>query len=183
MGEPKKSSFPWLKISGRVHNPQNQLFLSSATPGYLQKNQTCPGALFNIICVNLKNREIESVDNFQKNLRRTNKTRIRLRNIENLENKNSNDIKFIDLKINTQKIKKIHSKDSKGDPNKYKIEIKTVLEIEFENDINLKKNFFVSDIFDDFESQFELNKYEKKTTKILTERLSEKIIVYLRTIE
>ena len=106
-----------------------------------------------------------------------------LRNIENLENKNSNDIKFIDLKINTQKIKKIHSKDSKGDPNKYKIEIKTVLEIEFENDINLKKNFFVSDIFDDFESQFELNKYEKKTTKILTERLSEKIIVYLRTIE
>ena len=106
-----------------------------------------------------------------------------LRNIENLENKNSNDIKFIDLKINTQKIKKIHSKDSKGDPNKYKIEIKTVLEIEFENDINLKKNFFVSDIFDNFESQFELNKYEKKTTKILTERLSEKIIVYLRTIE
>ena len=106
-----------------------------------------------------------------------------LRNIENLENKNSNDIKFIDLKINTQKIKKIHSKDSKGDPNKYKIEIKTVLEIEFENDINLKKNFFVSDIFDDFDSQFELNKYEKKTTKILTERLSEKIIVYLRTIE
>ena len=106
-----------------------------------------------------------------------------LRNIENLENKNSNDIKFIDLKINTQKIKKIHSKDSKGDPNKYKIEIKTVLEIEFENDINLKKNFFFSDIFDDFESQFELNKYEKKTTKILTERLSEKIIVYLRTIE
>ena len=56
------------------------------------------------------------------------------------------------------------------------------MEIEFENDINLK-NFFVSDIFDDFESQFELNKYEKKTTKILTERLSEKIIVYLRTIE
>ncbi len=106
-----------------------------------------------------------------------------LRNIENLENKNSNDIKFIDLKMNTQKIKKIHSKDSKGNPSKYKIEIKTVLEIEFENDINLKKNFFVSDIFDDFDSQFELNKYEKKTTKILTERLSEKIIVYLRTIE
>ena len=38
-------------------------------------------------------------------------------------------------------------------------------------------------MYDDFDSQFELNKYEKKTIRILTERLSEKIIIYLRTLE
>ena len=41
----------------------------------------------------------------------------------------------------------------------------------------------MSEIYDDFDSQFELNKYEKKIMGIMTERLSEKIIIYLRTLE
>ena len=48
-------------------------------------------------------------------------------------------------------------------------------------DLHLKK--MVTEIYDDFDSQFELNKYEKKIMGIMTERLSEKIIIYLRTLE
>ena len=105
------------------------------------------------------------------------------RNIKSLENENAENIIFLNLKINTQKTKKIHSKDAKGDPNKYKMEIQTSLEVDLNNSKAGKKDFIVSEIYDDFDSQFELNKYEKKIMGIMTERLSEKIIIYLRTLE
>ena len=105
------------------------------------------------------------------------------RNIKSLENENAENILFLSLKINTQKTKKIHSKDTKGDPNKYKMEIQTSLEVDLNNSEAGKKDFIVSEIYDDFDSQFELNKYEKKIMGIMTERLSEKIIIYLRTLE
>ena len=105
------------------------------------------------------------------------------RNIKSLENENAENIIFLSLKINTQKTKKIHSKDAKGDPNKYKMEIQTSLEVDLNNSEAGKKDFIVSEIYDDFDSQFELNKYEKKIMGIMTERLSEKIIIYLRTLE
>ena len=105
------------------------------------------------------------------------------RNIKSLENENAENILFLSLKINTQKTKKIHSKDAKGDPNKYKMEIQTSLEVDLNNNAAGKKDFIVSEIYDDFDSQFELNKYEKKIMGIMTERLSEKIIIYLRTLE
>ena len=105
------------------------------------------------------------------------------RNIKSLENENAENILFLSLKINTQRTKKIHSKDAKGDPNKYKMEIQTSLEVDLNNSEAGKKDFIVSEIYDDFDSQFELNKYEKKIMGIMTERLSEKIIIYLRTLE
>jgi len=105
------------------------------------------------------------------------------RNIKSLENENAENILSLSLKINTQKTKKIHSKDTKGDPNKYKMEIQTSLEVDLNNSEAGKKDFIVSEIYDDFDSQFELNKYEKKIMGIMTERLSEKIIIYLRTLE
>ena len=105
------------------------------------------------------------------------------RNIKSLENENVENIIFLSLKINTQKTKKIHSKDLKGNPNKYKMEIKTTLEINLNNNAAGKIDFIVSEVYNDFDSQFELNKYEKKIMGIMTERLSEKIIIYLRTLK
>ena len=104
-------------------------------------------------------------------------------NIKSLENENAENIIFLSLKINTQKTKKIYSKDAKGTPNKYKMEIPTSLEVDLNNNSAGKKDFIVSEVYDDFDSQFELNKYEKKIMGIMTERLSEKIIIYLRTLE
>ena len=105
------------------------------------------------------------------------------KNIKNLENPDATDVKLLGLKINTQKIKKIQSKDSKGNANKYKMEIKSKLEFDTDNNTNTVKVFYVSEVYDDLDSQFELNKYEKKIMGSLTERLSEKIIIFLRTLE
>ena len=105
------------------------------------------------------------------------------RNIKILENENAENTIFLSLKINTQKTKKILSKDAKGNPNKYKMEIQTSLEVDLNNNSAGKKDFIVSEVYDDFDSQFELNKYEKKIMGIMTDRLSEKIIIYLRTLE
>ena len=63
------------------------------------------------------------------------------------------------------------------------MDIETNIVIDLENNLFLSNNFFVSEVYDDFDSQFELRKYEKKTERILAERLSEKIIIYLRTLE
>ena len=63
------------------------------------------------------------------------------------------------------------------------MEIKTTLEIDLNNNSVGKKDFMLSEVYDDFDSQFELNKYEKKIMGIMTERLSEKIIIYLRTLK
>ena len=105
------------------------------------------------------------------------------KNIKNLGNSDSQKNKLLNLKIDTQKKRKIHSKDTKGNPNKYKMNIETNVVIDLENSLVLSKNFFVSEVYDDFDSQFELRKYEKKMERILAERLSEKIIIYLRTLE
>ena len=105
------------------------------------------------------------------------------KNIKNLENPNASDVKLLGLKITTQKIKKIQSKDSKGNANKYKMEIKSKLEFDTDNNTNTVKIFYVSEVYDDLDSQFEPNKYEKKIMGSLTERLSEKIIIFLRTLE
>ena len=64
-----------------------------------------------------------------------------------------------------------------------KMEIQTSLEVDLNNNSAGKKDFIVSEVYYDFDSQFELNKYEKKIMGIMTERLSEKIIIYLRTLE
>ena len=63
------------------------------------------------------------------------------------------------------------------------MEIITILEVDLDNRSISSKDFYVSEVYDDFDSQFELNKYEKKVMGILTERLSEKIIIYLSTLE
>ena len=42
------------------------------------------------------------------------------RNIKSLENENAENIIFLSLKINTQKTKKIYSKDAKGNPTNIK---------------------------------------------------------------
>ena len=64
------------------------------------------------------------------------------KNIKNLGNSDSQKNKLLNLKIDTQKKRKIHSKDTKGNPNKYKMNIETNVVIDLENSLVLSKNFF-----------------------------------------
>ena len=72
MGEPKNSHSYDFGISGRDPEPQNQLCLSLETPGYLKQVQENPwNILNNIVLISLKCCEIQNVDNFGKDGRRS----------------------------------------------------------------------------------------------------------------
>tara|TARA_B100000965_G_scaffold280816_1_gene238691 strand:- start:786 stop:1244 length:459 start_codon:yes stop_codon:yes gene_type:complete len=96
--------------------------------------------------------------------------------------KNSNREKFFSLIINTNLKKEISSKDSKGDPKTYSIEIRTKMSAK-DNKGDLKEKIFIKTInYNNIENKFDLKKYEEKSTKNLAEIISEEIIIYLQTI-
>jgi len=96
--------------------------------------------------------------------------------------KNSNREKFFSLIINTNLKKEISSKDSKGDPKTYSIEIRTKMSAK-DNKGDLKEKIFIKSInYNNIENKFDLKKYEEKSTKNLAEIISEEIIIYLQTI-
>ena len=102
--------------------------------------------------------------------------------INSLNKGEKGNLKEIDLNIVSTMNTKVQSKDKKGNPDKYNMTINTELEIIFNEGNIIKKRFTLSDTYNVFDTQFELNKYEKKTMKIMSSKLSERIIIYLQTL-
>lgn len=107
--------------------------------------------------------------------------KIIVRNIKSTGKGSEKNTKIINLKIETMVEKNIKSKDSKGNPNKYEIKIFTNLVINQDEGKTLSKNFYISNIYNAFESEFEQNKYEKTIEKTLISKISQKLIIYLQT--
>ena len=141
------------------------IFISGCgyTPIYSNKDQ------------NFKIGEIETSGNVK-----LNKTIVR--NIKSLAKKNPNSSKIFNLKLETSLSKKIKSKDTKGNPKKFEIQIVTNLMVSRDGINTLQKTFSYSSIYNTLDSEFELNIYEKTVEKTLLSKISEKIIVYLQTL-
>ena len=87
--------------------------------------------------------------------------------------------KNISLKIDSTKNISIASKDSKGNPNKYSMNIGVLVEI-IENSISIKKKVFnESFIYSNTSNKFDLRTYENNIERNLTESILEKISLYL----
>ena len=97
---------------------------------------------------------------------------------KNVENKNI----FYSLKIDSSKKKKIVSKDAKGDPKIFEIQVRVDLTILENNKIKNKKIFKESFTYNNSTDKFSLNQYEKNIKENLTEKIIEKIIIYLYSI-
>ena len=97
---------------------------------------------------------------------------------KNIENKNI----FYNLKINSDQKKNIVSKDAKGDPKIFEIQVLIDLTILENNKIKNKKNFKESFTYNNSTDKFSLNQYEKNIKENLTEKIIEKIIIYLYSI-
>tara|TARA_B100001996_G_scaffold372510_1_gene348976 strand:- start:549 stop:1010 length:462 start_codon:yes stop_codon:yes gene_type:complete len=123
---------------------------------------------------NFKLGKIETIGNEKLN-------KIILRNIKNIGKENNN-TNILNLEIETKLEKNIKSKDAKGNPNKFEIIIFTNLTINKNTDNSLKKSFYISNIYNAFESEFEQNKYEKTIEKTLISKISQKLIIYLQTL-
>ena len=97
---------------------------------------------------------------------------------KNAENKSI----FYSLKINSDQKKSVVSRDEKGDPKIFEIQVLIDLTILENNKIKNKKNFKESFTYNNSTDKFSLKQYEKNIEENLIEKIVEKIIIYLYSI-
>tara|TARA_B110000014_G_C19735047_1_gene383636 strand:+ start:78 stop:536 length:459 start_codon:yes stop_codon:yes gene_type:complete len=100
----------------------------------------------------------------------------RLNSYKNLESKN--DFSII---INTDLEKKITSKDTKGNPKTFRLNIKSNIIVKDLKDNLNEKSFLKSINYNNKKNKFELNKYENEISTNLAEKISDQIIIYLQS--
>ena len=89
--------------------------------------------------------------------------------------KDQDKIKY-NLLINTNKKKLIVSKDSKGDPLKFDLIVKTYYEINYEEKLLFKKEVIKNKVYNNDVDKFKLEQNEKIILENLSEKISETII-------
>jgi RecJ-like exonuclease len=100
--------------------------------------------------------------------------------LEIYKDKNSN--KKIELEINSKINKTTTSKDTKGNPKTFRIEIILQIKVIKDEKINLDKIFSKSTNYNNSSKKFELKKYEENLKINLIDKISEDIIGYLQTL-
>ena len=100
--------------------------------------------------------------------------------LELYKDKNSN--KKIELEINSKINKTTTSKDTKGNPKTFRIEIISKIKVIEEEKINLNKIFSKSSNYNNSSKKFELKQYEENLKINLIDRISEDIVGYLQTL-
>ena len=100
--------------------------------------------------------------------------------LEIYKDKNSN--KKIELEINSKINKTTTSKDTKGNPKTFRIEIISQIKVIKEEKINLDKIFSKSTNYNNSSKKFELNQYEENLKINLIDKISEDIVSYLQTL-
>ena len=102
-------------------------------------------------------------------------------NLNNFKNNNNPNKKYY-LNINILQEKIITSKNTKGEPKTFRIEIETILNVK-ENNEDMKRKIFYEKInYNNISSKFELKQYENNLKKNLVEKISRDIIIYLSSI-
>ena len=97
-----------------------------------------------------------------------------LNNLQRFKDNKSNDI--FDLYLTSVKRENIVSKDKKGDPSSYKIELEVNLDLVGKNnDKKFSKKFMKEATYSSTENNFELNRYKKKLEKNLTAQILQEI--------
>tara|TARA_Y100000591_G_C21713310_1_gene634729 strand:- start:299 stop:763 length:465 start_codon:yes stop_codon:yes gene_type:complete len=102
-------------------------------------------------------------------------------NLNNYRNNPDKEKKYY-LKINSVEIRNVTSKDTKGDPKTYRIEIKTNIEVSDINNKVSKKNFLEKKNYNTMSSKFDLGLYENNIRKNLANTISRNISIYLSSL-
>jgi len=96
--------------------------------------------------------------------------------------KDKNNNKKIELEINSKINKTTTSKDTKGNPKTFRIEIISQIKVIKEEKINLDKIFSKSTNYNNSSKKFELKQYEENLKINLIDKISEDIVGYLQTL-
>tara|TARA_B100000282_G_C31567849_1_gene415227 strand:+ start:93 stop:506 length:414 start_codon:yes stop_codon:yes gene_type:complete len=103
-------------------------------------------------------------------------------NLERFKDRNSNNI--FDIYLTSVKKESIVSKDKKGDPTSYKIELEINLDlISKNNDKKFSKKFTRGTTYNSIDNNFELNRYKVKLEKNLTSQILKEINNFFSVIE
>ena len=84
--------------------------------------------------------------------------------------------------INNKLDKQISSKDSKGNPKTFKINVISKIKVKNSNGEIYETMFSKSINYDNKSNKFDLKKYENETVKNFGNKISEEIIIYLQSI-
>ena len=107
--------------------------------------------------------------------------RIIVKRLENYKEFDDNK-KTLDLEINTNINKITSSKDTKGNPKTFRIELSTILKIYDSKKLIFTNNFLEFSNYNNMSSKFDLKNYENKIKNNLLEKVSGDIIIFLKTI-
>ena len=121
-------------------------------------------------------------NNFNVNISQTDRSKLNSKienHIKNFINKNSENT--IELKINTNKIIKIISKDNKGDPSRFSMVITLNVNFLGKNNYEINKTESFTENFDyeNNSNKFSLKQYEKDIEDNLVSKIVERLIIYL----
>ena len=117
----------------------------------------------------ITNIEGEGINNINYKIKNT------LKRFSNVENKSI----FYEAKIFSKKEKTTLSKDSKGNPKIFQIEIIVKLKIFENNDLKEEKIFVENFKYKNSSEKFELSQYEKNLEENLTNKILQKINLFL----
>lgn len=104
-----------------------------------------------------------------------------LSNLVNYRNNSEMEKKYY-IKINSIQNRYVTSKDTKGDPKTYRIEIQTIIEVVDINKNFNKKEFLEKKDYNTMSSKFDLSLYENNIRKNLSNIISRNISIYLNTL-
>ena len=105
-----------------------------------------------------------------------------LNNLQRYKDKKSNNI--FDIYLTTIKRENIVSKDKKGDPSSYKIELEINLDlIGKNNDKKFSKKFIKETTYNSIDDNFKLNRYKKRLEKNLTSQILQEINNFFSVIQ
>ena len=96
--------------------------------------------------------------------------------------KNVNSLKKIKLDLNSEKTITISSKDSRGDPKKFEMQIMIYLTVTKNENLSEKIEFIEKFKYNNTLNKFDLRAYEQNIEENLVNKIYQEILVYLSTI-
>tara|TARA_B100000427_G_C15482136_1_gene583557 strand:- start:85 stop:546 length:462 start_codon:yes stop_codon:yes gene_type:complete len=104
--------------------------------------------------------------------------------INNLKsfNKSENFLNVYDLVINSNKTRQITSKDTKGNPKTYKLNLVVEIKVYLNKEIKTTEFYDKSFYYNNIDSKFELSQYEETVLNNLLENISQEFLFKLQAL-
>ena len=105
-----------------------------------------------------------------------------LSNKLNIYKNNPDSKKTFDIEINSKSLRTTLTKDKKGNPSQFSLNISVNIKISDNiNGIELEANFSEGSTYDNSDNKFDLKKYENSLTKNMTEKIYSDLILFIQT--